>query len=281
MKLFKALMGLLFLGTMASSQAVILDTCSWDNPGVNPYKGAVSNAIDHYRDLSPELRAKFKQRLEKKQFDEVVTITKDRITGIHAYESTITDMHFGGKSAKPQICLATTRDKWSPTRKEEALVYCEGETCILVPTICQNISRVKRLPETQVTTGSHKGGGETAEVAQAQAEQPAEPTEGGGGGGGGGASNVAPGSITTGSGEPNNSLVNPGGNGWHGFTPWSPIDNGGGGGGGCCIVITPPIVPPIVTPPITTPVPEPESWVMFLTGVALMLLFSAIKKPRK
>lgn len=274
MKIFKALMGLLFLGTMASSQAVILESCSWDHPGVNPYKGTVNDAIDHYRDLSPELREKFKQRVDKKQFDEVVTITRDQITGVQLYEPNITDMHFGGKTTKTELCLTTSRSKWAPTRKEMGLVYCEGETCILIPNICNNVSRIKRLPDAGITTGAHSGEG--GNEAQAVAEQLAE--GGGGGGGGGGGSVSEPSQITTGSGETQNSLVsNNSGSTFHPFTPWNPIDYGGGGGG-CCWVVTPPVTPPIVVPP---PVPEPSEWAMMLCGVAFVLLFAVLNKPRK
>lgn len=276
MKIIKALMGLLFLGTMASSQAVILDTCSWDHPGVNPYRGTVDAAIDHYRDLSPELRAKFKERANKKQFDEVVTITKDGITGVHVYEPTITDMHFGGGTSKPQLCRATTREKWEPTRKEMGLVYCEGETCIMIPTVCNNVSRIKRLPESASSTASQSSGGTQA----AGAEQAAQPAEGGGGGGGGSLAELPASVATTGAGESEPTWGHNNNSGFNNFQPWSPW-NGGGGGGYCCY--TGPVIPPIVTPPIVVPppVPEPAEWMMMLFGVVFVLFFSAIRKRRK
>jgi hypothetical protein len=47
-------------------------------------------------------------------------------------------MHFGNG----RICRQVTRTKWLSTAVERGLVYCEGEHCLIVPTVCRNLSRI-------------------------------------------------------------------------------------------------------------------------------------------
>ena len=37
-----------------------------------------------------------------------------------------------------------TRAAWAPQTQERGLVYCEAGQCILVPTVCRNVSRITR-----------------------------------------------------------------------------------------------------------------------------------------
>lgn len=284
MKIYKAILGLLLGMTMVSSQAVILESCSWDNPGSNPYTNPTESAIDHYMDIAPAIRAKLKQRIKRHQYDDLVTITRDQIEGTHSYQPQITDMHFGGKT-KPQICMTTTRTKWPTTRKEIGLVYCEGQTCILIPTICNNVSRITRLPESSMTTGSR--GTKNASPPSEPVATDSTPTNEGGGGGGGGGSLVnpaVPSSVTE-----TGSAITTGGIGI--IPAWT----GSFGGGSCCYTgpikptdpiipivppIFPPILPPIITPPVIPAVPEPSTVLMFLLGLGVVLLFSILRKRK-
>jgi hypothetical protein len=124
--------------------STVQPSCSWDNPGANPYTGNSAAAIDRYTDLPESARRKLKRRIEYGNPDEMVTITRDAITGRHHYDPKIRDMHFGPAS----VCGTVTRTKWSETRAEPAAVYCAEQHCILVPKICGNISRITRLPLT-------------------------------------------------------------------------------------------------------------------------------------
>jgi hypothetical protein len=117
-----------------------VETCSWDRPGVNPYTGDVVAAVDRYPDIAPEVRARLKQRMAQRAYDEVVTIRRDSITGKGRYGRTIRDMHFGSH----QVCGTVSRSAWSAQMQERGLVYCEGTECILVPTVCRNVSRIAR-----------------------------------------------------------------------------------------------------------------------------------------
>jgi hypothetical protein len=119
-----------------------LDHCSWDHPGVNPFMGDVVAAVDRYRDIPADVRARLKDRMAKREYDDLVEIRRDSMNGRGGYEygSTITDMHFGTH----QVCRSVTRTSWTPQMQERGLVYCESGHCILVPTVCRNVSRVTR-----------------------------------------------------------------------------------------------------------------------------------------
>jgi hypothetical protein len=133
-------MSLLVAAVLAASAAV-LPTCSWDSPGARPFMGDVVAAVDGYRDIPAPVRTTLKQRMARRDYDDIAVIRRDTIVGKHRYGPELRDMHFGSG----QVCRTITRSKWSPTAEERGLVYCEGEYCILVPTVCRNVSRVTRL----------------------------------------------------------------------------------------------------------------------------------------
>jgi len=135
--LMLALTGLLTAGHAAAGAA----QCSWDRPGHDPFMGDVVAAVDRYRDIKPATRAKLKARMAAHQFDEIVTIRADRIEGAAIYAPEIRDMHFG----QGRLCGSVTRAGWTPQMTERGLVYCEDGECILVPTVCRNVSRIRRL----------------------------------------------------------------------------------------------------------------------------------------
>ncbi len=124
----------------AMPPTVAIDNCRWDHPGVNPFMGDVVAAVDRYTDIAPEVRARLKARMAKRQYDEIVTIRRDSITGRNEYGSVIREMHFGAN----RLCRSVTRAAWSPQMQERGLVYCEAGQCILVPTVCRNVSRITR-----------------------------------------------------------------------------------------------------------------------------------------
>jgi hypothetical protein len=116
--------------------------CSWDHPGVNPYRGRSGDAIDRYTDIPAAVRSTLRRRIEEQQPDDMVTITRDGISGKSQYDPAIRDMHFGAAS----VCATVTRSKWAENHQEPAAVYCVDKHCILVPKICGNVSRISRLP---------------------------------------------------------------------------------------------------------------------------------------
>jgi len=116
-------------------------TCSWDRPGRNPFMGDVVAAIDRYVDIPTLVRIRLKQRMQARQYDDLVDIRRDEISGRQDYEPAIRDMQFG----IDRVCRQVTREHWTAQMHERGLVYCEQGHCILVPTVCRNVSRVVRL----------------------------------------------------------------------------------------------------------------------------------------
>lgn len=125
----------------AEGAPVVIDQCSWDRPGADSYTGDTLAAVDHYRDIAPEVRHRLKSRMARREYDDVVSIARAAITGRGEYASAIRDMHFGAD----RICHVVSRSGWGSTSKEVGLVYCEDGQCILVPTVCHNVSRISRI----------------------------------------------------------------------------------------------------------------------------------------
>ena len=133
----------LFLGAallIASVTASAAD-CSWDHPGQDRFTGDVVKAVDSFSDLDAGTRARLKDRLKNlKNYDDVVTITRDGITGKSSYDPEIRNMHFG----KDRLCKTVTRKKWLPDHREHGMVYCEGSSCVMIPAVCGNLSEITR-----------------------------------------------------------------------------------------------------------------------------------------
>lgn len=238
-------------------------TCAWDFPGANTYAGPVAASLDRYKDIAPSVRDKLRGRMEKHAYDDFVVISRDRITGRHAYEPVISDMQFGSRLT----CAQVSRANWKPDRIERGLVYCESGVCIMVPTAGQNISRIKRKP---AVVAQAPAASEPDQQASAEAQKEpdlldglappaAGPVAAGGGQGGGSAVPVAPtftqvaantftpvAALTPYSGTAGAAQTSNGGTGG-GST------GGGGTSGGS-----------------TTPVPEPESFTLLLAGLGLL-----------
>ena len=127
-------------GAQSALDTTAVADCNWNHPGANPFMGDVVAAVDRYQDITPEVRARLKARMARREYDEIVEIRRDSISGRNDYGSEIADMHFGTR----QLCHRVTRTAWSPQMQERGLVYCEQDQCLLVPTVCRNVSRIQR-----------------------------------------------------------------------------------------------------------------------------------------
>ena len=134
-------MSLIATLALAVSAGSTLPTCSWDRPGVNPFMGDVVAAVDRYQDIPAATRDKLKARMKARSYDDIAVIERDGIHGKAAYAPEIRDMHFGPGA----VCRTVTRTRWTAQMQERGLVYCEDGQCILVPTVCRNVSRIRRL----------------------------------------------------------------------------------------------------------------------------------------
>jgi hypothetical protein len=131
----------LLLAAALTVTGPVMPSCSWDRPGVNPFVGDVVAAVDRYQDIPANVRETLKKRMTARQYDEIATIKRDTVQGAYRYAD-LRDMHFG----KGTICQSVTRERWKPDTQERGLVYCEDGHCIIVPTVCRNVSRVTRVP---------------------------------------------------------------------------------------------------------------------------------------
>lgn len=90
-----------------------------------------------------------------RQYDDIAEIRRDTIQGVQSY-SDLRDMHFG----EGRLCRLPSRALWAAQHVERGLVYCEVEHCLIVPTVCRNVSRVTRtmappaLPPVEIPGGT-------------------------------------------------------------------------------------------------------------------------------
>ncbi|MGB9991874.1 MHFG family PEP-CTERM protein [Pseudoduganella rhizocola] len=127
-----------------AAAAAIAQTCSWDQPGHNPYTGTPEAALAHYKDIPAEHRKTLISKIKSDRSDDTVTISRNGISGkMRQYYPEIKDMHFGAN----QVCRSTSRTKWKIEHREPGSVYCAGDHCVLIPKVCGNISRITRRPE--------------------------------------------------------------------------------------------------------------------------------------
>jgi hypothetical protein len=143
----------LTVATVIAAAGATLPQCSWDRPGANPFTGDVIAAVDRYKDIPAATRARLKARMEKRQYDEIAVIGRNSIIGKATYSPEIRDMHFGSGT----VCRTVTRSRWDAKAEERGLVYCEDEHCLIVPTVCRNVSRVTRLKKAPTTAGVSPG----------------------------------------------------------------------------------------------------------------------------
>ena len=122
--------------------AASVSSCSWAHPGANPYRGDPAAALADFA-MPDETRRKLRALMATHRYTDIAIITRDDIVGGERYGD-LREMHSG----RGQICHgAVDRSAWSDQVKELGLVYCVDETCVIVPTVCNNVSLVTRKPE--------------------------------------------------------------------------------------------------------------------------------------
>lgn len=266
----------------------VLPQCSWDRPGANPFTGDVVAAVDRYQDIPVAVREALKARMAARRYDEIATITREDIVGAYRYEG-LRDMHFG----RGTVCRSVTRDRWQPKVQERGLVYCEQEHCIIVPTVCRNVSRVTRVPVQKAAAADSVGPpealpGERLQVAgipqapteELQFESPAA------GNGQAFALAAAPsGALPSGS---DSGLVGGSGGGSDAGTVSFP-GLGGGFSGPSPVLFAPatgpsglPGVPgvPGIGPATVTAVPEPSAYAMAVAALGVLWAFARRRRAK-
>lgn len=197
-------------------------------------------AVANYKDLPDTTRWKLQSKMMIREYDDIAEITRDNIKGKSEYTD-LRSMHFGAN----RLCTTVTRDKWSSTAVERGLVYCADGQCIIVPTVCGNVSRVTRVAKTTTPPAGTPVTSDGVAVGNSQAAPlplilPVTPV---------------PSLVTSPVATFENSSSSGGYTWWSGGGPTFGM-GGGSGGGGYFIQI----------PAETPPAPEPSTWLMLLAG---------------
>lgn len=230
--------------------------CSWARPGADPYRDDPVAVLADFA-LPEDTRARLRAMMQAHRPSDVVRITRDDISGDDGAYEDMRAMHSGhGRVCRGRV----ERSTWSASHVERALVYCVGDTCVMVPLACHNVALVTRR-------------GKPAKEGRIDIEPAAGPPK------------VAP----TPPASPSDAQD---------FLPWPPIDGlpppvGSGGpvdggslwGGGpgepvvgpppdddCCVVIgNPPGGEEPVGGPPPPAIPEAPAWTMLLAAWAWLL----------
>lgn len=224
-----------------------LPQCSWDRPGADRYTGSIVEAVER---LAPQLRRK----VELRQYDDQVVITRDAIAGKHSYDN-LRDMHFGAG----RVCGVVTR-RWAEGVEVGGLVYCDQDNCLIIPAVCGNVARVTRRPPP--AAGGAPGAPSAGAGGAGQAAPPV------------GLPERAPRPDVVQTEAPRTpELVRR----TESFSDRSGWQRSYGPIGGVHITFLPPAPGP-VGPPVPPQVPEPETWAMLAAGLAAVLWLSR-RKP--
>ena len=261
-------MSLIATLALAVSAGSTLPDCSWDRPGVNPFMGDVVAAVDRYQDIPAATRDKLKARMKARSYDDIALIERDKITGQATYAPEIRDMHFGPGA----VCKTVTRTKWTAKTQERGLVYCEDGQCILVPTVCRNVSRIRRLdakPAAVAPSGATNVASSTREgenAAPLEFEAPAA----------GPMAAASPDSFAQQSGVPTLGSTPTQGTSLAALSSPAPQATTSSGGGFPSLVsggipsLPPGVRPTESNPGVTPAVPEPGTWAMIAAGLVVV-----------
>ena len=235
-------------------------SCSWAHPGANPYRSDPTAALADFA-MPDETRRELRARMSAHRYTDVATITRDDIVGQQRYGD-LRDMHSG----HGQTCHgAVDRSAWAAERQERGLVYCVGDTCVIVPTICNNVSLVTRRPEQAAQDAEGDGPIDIAPAAGATPPADVPPT----------LTAESPGDVLApmssgddatfaGSAGPGDVYPGPGGGVIGGPGPL------GGGATPSPTPVPPTPVGPIATVPPVSAVPEPPAVSLMLAAIAAL-----------
>lgn len=131
--------------------ATVIPVCTWTDRGQEKFVGSVPAAVDTYTHIPEPTRKRLQARMAKHEYDDIATITGSGIRSKNWRYADMRLMHFGNGS---KLCGHVKTDHWAPSDKGEVgLVYCEqaegAEHCIIVPTVCRNVSVTARVEKIQ------------------------------------------------------------------------------------------------------------------------------------
>lgn len=114
-----------------------LTACNWDNPGHDPYTNTVSAALSQFS-IPAAHKNVIEAQIKAGANTGMVFITKDGLVSPDRNLSTFMMMTFG----KNKMCYGVERTRWADSHYEPAKLYCSGDYCVMIPTVCGNITQV-------------------------------------------------------------------------------------------------------------------------------------------
>jgi hypothetical protein len=128
---------------LALAAATIIASCPWQDRGLDRFMGDIPAAVDTYTDIPKYTRLKLQAKMRRLAYDDITHMTA---TGSRSESWTYglpTMMHFG---AHGRVCRTVDISTWTPQDPgERGLVYCEDGHCVVVWTVCRNVSQIKRI----------------------------------------------------------------------------------------------------------------------------------------
>lgn len=237
--------GLLLLALALTGEPAHAAACNWNAPGAAPFAGRLDLAVENYRDLPAPVRKQLAAKINAHQYDDVVEITRDGIQGEASYIG-LRDMHWSrGLCAGP-----VNRKAWAEGATERGLVYCVGGHCLMVPSVCRNLSVVTRIPPARQSHTPATGTSDAPTAGSGLAAQPA-PSSG----------LDLPGNLAAPSAVPGQEVAeNPGAG--LATLALGPLIIGSGAA---------PLAP-VQVPTVTPAVPEVSTWALMALGLAALLV---------
>jgi hypothetical protein len=127
---------------IAALAASVIQYCPWPDRGLDKFMGDVPAAVDTYTDIPKAVREQLKAKMRSRKYDDIAHIRRDGITSDAWEYGPLQMMHFG---TGRKICATVDTSMWSAADPgERALIYCVGDHCIAVPTVCRNVSQIAR-----------------------------------------------------------------------------------------------------------------------------------------
>jgi hypothetical protein len=128
---------------MIDAAVNVQPVCDWTNRGAHRVTVPVASLVDNYVDIPKATRDRLKARIDARQYEDIAHIKRDSVTSEAWKYGPLKMMHFG---AGKKVCGDVDTSKWADNDPgERGLVYCEDGHCLIVPTVCANLSRIERV----------------------------------------------------------------------------------------------------------------------------------------
>jgi hypothetical protein len=126
---------------LAAAAISFVNVCPWADRGLDRFMGDIPSAVDAY-DIAKPTRDKLKDKMRRLAYDDITHLTAAGNSSREWAYGPPTMMHFG---ANGRVCRTVDTSMWAAGDPgERGLVYCADNECVVVWTVCRNVSRITR-----------------------------------------------------------------------------------------------------------------------------------------